>query len=47
MKMFALLGFSQLLRLEDYVKDMQAISHDYILMGLDLKTDEEYASAGG
>jgi len=28
------------------VKDMQAISHDYILMGLDLKTDEEYAGAG-
>jgi putative acetyltransferase len=46
-KMFALLGFSQLLRLEDYVKDMQAVSHDYILMGLELKTDEEYASASG
>lgn len=45
-KMFALLGFSQLVRLEDYVKDMQAISHDYILMGLDLKTDEEYAGMG-
>jgi ribosomal protein S18 acetylase RimI-like enzyme len=45
--MFAMLGFSRLLRLEDYVKDMQAISHDYILMGLDLKTDEEYASASG
>jgi len=47
MKMFALLGFSQLLRLEDYVKDMQAIKHDYILMGLDLVTDEEYAGVGG
>ncbi|HXR04944.1 MAG TPA: GNAT family N-acetyltransferase [Verrucomicrobiae bacterium] len=46
-KMFALLGFSQLLRLENYVKDMQAVSHDYILMGLELKTDEEYTSAGG
>ena len=46
-KMFALLGFSQLLRLEDYVKDMQANSHDYILMGLELKTDEEYAGVGG
>ncbi len=46
-KMFAMLGFSQLLRLEDYVKDMQAISHDYILMGLELKTDEEYTSASG
>ncbi len=45
-KMFALLGFSKLLRLEGYVKDMQAISHDYILMGLDLKTDEEYAGMG-
>jgi hypothetical protein len=29
------------------VKDMQAITHDYVLMGLELKTDEEYASAGG
>jgi len=47
MKMFAMLGFSKLVHLEDYVKDMQAITHDYILMGLDLKTDEEYASASG
>ena len=46
-KMFAMLGFSELLRLESYVKDMQAISHDYILMGLDLLTDEEYAGVGG
>ncbi|MFO1476166.1 MAG: GNAT family N-acetyltransferase [Verrucomicrobiota bacterium] len=46
-KMFAMLGFSNLLRLEDYVKDMQAISHDYVLMGLNLKVDEEYAGVGG
>jgi ribosomal protein S18 acetylase RimI-like enzyme len=46
-RMFALLGFSQLLRLDDYVKDMQAITHDYVLMGLNLKTDEEYAGVGG
>ena len=45
-KMFALLGFSNLIRLEDYVKDMQGITHDYILMGLNLKTDEEYAGVG-
>ena len=45
--MFALLGFSNLVRLENYVKDMQAISHDYVLMGVQLKTDEEYAGAGG
>ena len=46
-KMFAMLGFSQLVRLDDYVKDMQSIRHDYVLMGLDLKTDEEYAGVGG
>jgi len=46
MKVFGFLGFNQLLRLEDYVKDMQAISHDYVLMGLDLRTDEEYAGVG-
>jgi GNAT superfamily N-acetyltransferase len=45
--MFAMLGFSELWRKDDYVKDMQAISHDYVLMGLDLKTDEEYTSAAG
>jgi len=42
-KMFALLGFSTLVRLPDYVKDMQALPHDYVLMGLGLETDEEYA----
>jgi len=46
-KMFALLGFSNLVRLEEYVKDMQAISHDYVLMGVDLKVDEDYAGVGG
>jgi len=46
-KMFAMLGFSQLLQLEDYVKDMQAVTHDYVMMGLQLKTDEEYAGVGG
>jgi GNAT superfamily N-acetyltransferase len=45
-KMFAMMGFSNLVRLENYVKDMQAVTHDYILMGLDLKTDEEYAGMG-
>jgi len=25
---------------------MQAINHDYVLMGMDLKTDEEYAGMG-
>ena len=46
MKVFGLLGFTTLLRLPEYVKDMQAVSHDYVLMGLGLKTDEEYAGMG-
>ena len=46
LKMFALLGFSNLLRLEKYVKDMQANTHDYVLLGLELKTDEEYTGMG-
>ncbi len=45
-KLFAMMGFSNLVRLEDYVKDMKAIRHDYVLMGLNLKTDEEYAGVG-
>ena len=47
MKVFAFVGFSTLVRLPDYVKDMQAVSHDYFLMGLELKTDEEYTGVGG
>jgi GNAT superfamily N-acetyltransferase len=39
------LGFSELVLLKDYVKDMQAIAHDYVLMGRPLITDEEYAGA--
>lgn len=45
-RLFETLGFTQLLRLPQYVKDMQAIDHDFILMGFDLKTDEEYAGMG-
>src|SRR5262249_34157861 len=45
-KMVGLLGFQPLCRLTDYVKDMESVTHDYILMGLDLKTDEEYAGMG-
>lgn len=46
MHIFSLLGFDTLLRLEDYVEDMQGAAHDYILMGLDLRTDEEFAGMG-
>ena len=41
------LGFEHLMRLGDYVLDMKAVTHDYVLMGIDLKTDEEYAGVGG
>jgi N-acetylglutamate synthase-like GNAT family acetyltransferase len=44
--LFALLGFSHLVELEDYVQDLQAINHNYVLMGMDLKGDEEYAGMG-
>jgi GNAT superfamily N-acetyltransferase len=47
LRVFEERGFSRLLQLEDYVKDMQAISHDYVLMGRNLITDEEYTSAAG
>ncbi len=46
MRMFGLLGFLPLCRLSDYVKDQQGVTHDYFLLGLDLKTDEEYAGMG-
>jgi GNAT superfamily N-acetyltransferase len=40
------MGFTELLALPDYVKDMQAILHGYILMGRHLITDEEFAGTG-
>ncbi len=46
MKMFGLLGFLPLYRLSDYVKDMEGEVHDYFLLGLDLKIDEEFAGMG-
>lgn len=46
MRMFGLIGFLPLCRLSDYVKDQQGITHDYFLLGLDLKTDEEYTGMG-
>jgi hypothetical protein len=35
------------MKLEDYVLDMKAVTHDYVLMGMDLRVDEEYAGVGG
>jgi len=41
-----ILGFRKLLHLEDYVLDMTGQTHDFVLMGLDIRTDEEYEAAG-
>jgi GNAT superfamily N-acetyltransferase len=41
------LGFNELVHLPDYVMDMKAVTHDYVLMGMDLQVDEEYAGIGG
>jgi GNAT superfamily N-acetyltransferase len=40
------LGFSKLLDLPDYVLDMKAVTHDYVLLGIDLKMDDEFAGVG-
>jgi GNAT superfamily N-acetyltransferase len=40
------IGLRELTRLTDYVWDMEGESHDYVLMGMELTTDEEYAAAG-
>lgn len=37
------LGFEELFCLPDYVIDMTRQSHDYVVMGMDIRTDEEYA----
>lgn len=45
-KMFGLLGFAPLITLPGYVRDLQGNVHDYAVMRLPLKTDEEYAGMG-
>lgn len=40
------LGFRTLLHLPEYVIDMTRQTHDFVLLGLEIKTDEEYAVAG-
>jgi GNAT superfamily N-acetyltransferase len=43
---FAMAGFHEMLRAQDYVKDMEAKFHEYVLMGRGIRTDEEYAGRG-
>ena len=42
----AQLGFGKLMHLPDYVLDMKAVPHDYVLLGMELKVDDEYAGVG-
>jgi RimJ/RimL family protein N-acetyltransferase len=47
LQVLAQLGFNKLMHLHDYVLDMHAVTHDYVLMGRSLKQEEEYAGLGG
>jgi GNAT superfamily N-acetyltransferase len=40
------LGFKKLLDLPDYVLDMKAVTHNYVLLGIGLKVDDEFAGVG-
>ena len=40
------IGFRVLMRLPDYVWDMGGEAHDYVFLGMDLLTDEEFAATG-
>jgi GNAT superfamily N-acetyltransferase len=42
----AAVGFRELLRLPNYIQDMQAEYHDYVLMGMDLIPEYENLGAG-
>jgi len=46
LQVLAQLGFNSMLELEDYVMDMKAVTHDYVLLGKNLKVEEEYAGIG-
>lgn len=41
------LGFEQMARIPGYLRDMRFRPHDYVLLGIRLVTDEEYAVALG
>lgn len=43
---FRVAGFEELTRVPNYVEDMKGRSHDYVLMGMSLILDEEFAGVG-
>lgn len=47
LQVLAQLGFGKLMHLHDYVLDMKAVTHDYVLLGRNLRVEVEYAGIGG
>ncbi len=45
-RVFSTVGFDELVRLPEYVQDMDSSYHDYVLMGMDLVPPEEFCVAG-
>jgi len=45
-KAMAMAGFRELVRIPDYVHDMKAVPHDYVLMGMELIASFENLGAG-
>jgi len=45
-RMFSIIGFTPIVNLPNYVRDMNCNKHDYVLMNMELKTPEEYAGVG-
>jgi hypothetical protein len=39
------LGFREVCRLPDHLLDMEGNTHDYVILGTEIVTDEEYTSA--
>lgn len=42
----AAIGFQELVRLPNYIRDMQAVPHDYVLMGMNLFAEYKNLGAG-
>lgn len=46
MRQFLECGFEELARVEDYLHDMEARAHDWVLLGMKIRADIENAGAG-
>ena len=46
MRQFVECGFEELARLPDYLHDMEARAHDWVLLGMNIRADIENAGAG-